>query len=71
MGSFDGAEACELVVCYLLHQIKNETGNANIGLYRDDGLGVIHGTAREVEILKKENHPNIQTPARIVKTHTA
>ena len=54
MGSFDGAEACELVVCYLLHQIKNETGNANIGLYRDDGLGVIHGTAREVEILKKK-----------------
>ena len=35
MGSFDGAESCELVGTYLLHNIKEGFGNAcNFGLYR-------------------------------------
>ena len=38
MGSFDGAESCELVGSYLLHLITTKHGN-NFGLYRDDGLG--------------------------------
>ena len=33
MGSYDGAETCELVGCYLLSQLK---------LYRDDGLAVLN-----------------------------
>ncbi len=37
MGSFDGAETCELVGSYLLSQLAAEYGN-DIGLYRDDGL---------------------------------
>ena len=38
MGSFDGAEVCELIGLYLLNILKNEFGGKNIGLYRDDGL---------------------------------
>jgi len=54
MGSFDGAEACELVVCFLLNQLNKELGQASsIGLYRDDGLAVCQGTARQVENTKK------------------
>ena len=40
MGSFDGAEVCELVGQFLLHQVKQKLKNVDIGLYRDDGLGV-------------------------------
>ena len=38
MGSYDGAEVCELVGLYLLNLLTNEFGKNNIGLYRDDGL---------------------------------
>jgi hypothetical protein len=40
-------ESCELVDSYLLHLITTKHGN-NFGLYRDDGLGVIKATAREI-----------------------
>jgi hypothetical protein len=53
MGSFDGAESCELVGSYLLHLTTTKHGN-NFGLYRDDGLGVIKATAREIENIKKD-----------------
>ena len=43
MGSYDGAESCELVGSFLLHQITQKQGE-NSGLYRDDGLGVIKAT---------------------------
>ena len=39
MGSFHGAEICDLVGLYILSKLKNVFGNC--GLYRDDGLGVI------------------------------
>ena len=39
MGSFDGAEICELVGLYLLYQLRTKFPNIDIGLYRDDGLG--------------------------------
>ena len=38
MGSYDGAEVCELVGLYLLNLLTNEFGKRNIGLYRDDGF---------------------------------
>lgn len=41
MGSFDGAEVCELVGLYMLNKLGNVVRNKNIGLYRDDGLAVI------------------------------
>ena len=41
MGSCDGAESCELVGAYPLHQIKEKFGNTCVfGLYRDDSLGI-------------------------------
>lgn len=43
MGSFDGAETCELVGCYLLSQLT-QISDINIGLYRDDGLAVLNQT---------------------------
>ena len=39
MGSFDGAEVCELVGAYLLFSIKENFPTLDFGLYRDDGLG--------------------------------
>ena len=53
MGSYDGAETCELVGCFLLHQITTKHGN-NFGLYRDDGLGISNKSPREVELIKKD-----------------
>ena len=54
MHSFDGAESCELVGSRLphSHHISMKHGKA-FGLYRDDGLGVIKATAREVEMIKR------------------
>ena len=41
MGSFDGAEVCELVGLLLLSKLTSVVEKKNIGLYRDDGLCVI------------------------------
>jgi hypothetical protein len=38
MGSYDGAEICELVGLFILDKFRAEFKNDNIGLYRDDGL---------------------------------
>ena len=38
MGSFDGAELCELVGLYNLHILGEKYGKHRIALYRDDGL---------------------------------
>jgi hypothetical protein len=41
MGSFDGAEICELVGLFVLNHLGKRFGKENIGLYRDDGLAII------------------------------
>ena len=41
MGSFDGAETCELIGTYILNKTQNVINNSDIGLYRDDGLAVL------------------------------
>ena len=38
MGSYDGAEICELVGIYTLSKLKNIISKDDIGLYRDGGL---------------------------------
>ena len=48
MGSFDGAEVCELVGLYVLNSLVKRFGKENIGLYRDDGLALIKGTSGRV-----------------------
>ena len=37
MGSYDGAEVCELVGLYMLHLLSQRLGIDFVGLYRDDG----------------------------------
>ena len=41
-GSFNGADGCELVVLHLLSKIVAVIDLDNVGLYRDDGVAVIH-----------------------------
>ena len=52
MGSYDGAEICELVGLYLLSQLQNL--NINVGLYRDNGLAVTNQKQREADRAKKK-----------------
>ena len=42
MGSFDGAELCELVGRFILHSLSEKYGLNTSGLYRDDGLCCFH-----------------------------
>ena len=54
MGSYDGAEICELVGLYLLHELNKTIKNQHLGLYRDDGLAVINSKSGPViERIKK------------------
>ena len=54
MGSFDGAEICELVGLHLLQQMKDKFPDINFGLYRDDGLGSTMGINNsQLERMKK------------------
>ena len=46
MGAFDGAEATDIVGLFILNKMKKF--NLNIGLYRDDGLGVSNLTNRRI-----------------------
>ena len=52
MGSFDGAETCELIGLFILSQMQHL--DINVGLYRDDGLAVCNKTPRQVEQIKKQ-----------------
>ena len=51
MGSYDGAETCELVGSFLLSQLQDL--DVNIGLYRDDGLAISNASPRRRENIKK------------------
>ena len=52
MGSFDGAETCELVGLYLLSKLPPEY-STDVGLYRDDGLAALDKSPKEIENIKK------------------
>ena len=45
MGSYDGADVCELVGLFILHQLSQLVGSKNIGLYRDNGLAILENTS--------------------------
>ena len=51
MGSYDGAETCELVGSFLLSQLQHL--DVNIGRYRDDGLAISNAAPRDTEKIKK------------------
>ena len=53
MGSYDGADTCELVGIYMLSLITPKF-KGQVGLYRDDGLAVFKATAKQVEETKQE-----------------
>ena len=55
MGSYDGAEVCELVGIFVLSQLPERYDQTNIGLYRDDGLAVFRDISGCVaERIKKD-----------------
>ena len=55
MGSYDGAEICELVGLYILHKLTSGKDpifeKENCGIYRDDSLAIIkiNGSCRIAE----------------------
>ncbi|KAL9987330.1 hypothetical protein ACROYT_G001617 [Oculina patagonica] len=53
MGSYDGAETCELVGLYMLSLITPKF-KGQVGLYRDDGLAVCKATPKQIEKIKQE-----------------
>ena len=55
MGSFDGAEICELVGLYLLHKLQPLLDMKNTGLYRDDSLAALKSqSARRLDRIRKD-----------------
>ena len=55
MGSFDGAEICELVGLYLLNKLCKLLGNENMGLYRDDRVPAIKTASDPILDKMREN----------------
>ena len=53
MGSYDGAETCELIGTYMLSLIASKFKD-EVGLYCDDGLAVCKASPKEIEKTKKE-----------------
>ena len=57
MGSYDGAEICELVGLFILDSLTKKYGKDNVGLYRDDGLILFGGTSsRLADKTRKDLH---------------
>ena len=55
MGCFDGAEVCELVDVYILHLLRTVMRKENVGLYHDDGLGILRNSSGpEIEQKRKQ-----------------
>ena len=54
MGSFDGAEICELVGLYIQSKLEKILPKLNFGLYRDDGLALLRNlNGQETEKVRK------------------
>ena len=54
MGSFDGAESCDIIGLFMLSELVKLRLNINVGLYRDDGLCVSNSSPRQIESFKKK-----------------
>ena len=52
MGSFDGAETCELVVLFILSKLQDI--NKTIGIYRDDGILTTRSSPRQTQKLAEQ-----------------
>ena len=68
MGSYDGAEVCELAGLFMLNVLPKKFDKDNIGLYRDDGLSVFknhnghqnYKVRKEMIDLFKQHHLNVE-----------
>ena len=54
MGSFDGAEICDIVGLFLLSELEKLNINIELGCYKDDGLAISKLTKKQTEALKKK-----------------
>ena len=53
-GSYDGAECCDIVGLFMLSELEKEKLAAELGKFRDDGLGASDARPRQVEKIKKK-----------------
>ena len=54
MGSFDGAEVCELVGIYILCSLAKLINKEDCGLYRDDGLLILrNANGQQIHRMRK------------------
>ena len=61
MGSFDGAEICEIVGLYLLNKLSLLLHKKNVGLYRDDSLAVVdNANGPKLDKLRKKIIPSLK-----------
>ena len=55
MGSWDGAECCELIGLFMLSKLTQKIFKPDeVGIYRDDGLGTVRGPGRVAERKRKD-----------------
>ena len=55
MGSYDGAETCELVGSFILSKLSSIMNLKNVGLYRDDGLAILrNANGHTADKIRKE-----------------
>ena len=54
MGSYDGAEVCELVGLYMLHLLSRCFDQKDLGLYRDDGITAQSLTRKQADKARKD-----------------
>ena len=54
VGSIDGAEVCECVGLFMLMRLEEVLDKDSMGLFSDDGLGVVKDSGPEVERVKKK-----------------
>ena len=54
MGSFGGAETCDIVGLYILSKLKNISDDVDLGLFRDDGAGESSLPPNQLDDVRKE-----------------
>ena len=77
MGTFGGAEVCELVGLFLLHHLSLLLGKEAVGFYRDDGLAIIRNssgpeadkTRKLVEKIFQQHNLKVIADTNVVQTN--
>ena len=71
MGSFDGAEVCELIGLFLLNNLSEKYGKNNVGLYRDDGLVLLrNANGPQSERTRKDITPEFKKQGLNISINT-